>query len=157
VVCGFCEFSGRAETILTDLPDRSTEETPHPIDLPSLPALTTLVIDLCACDPSPQLTRILRSIGSAPALTSIVIEYFDWNEIAPPSPEDPWADVDGWLSRIAEHAKVEGGLALTLTGWPKGMSVMEGFLPEFGKSGGELKVDHDSWCSQWSRTWASPI
>jgi hypothetical protein len=133
---------------VTDLPDRSTEVTPHPIDLPSLPALTTLVIDLCACVPSPHLTHILCSIGSAPALTSIVIDYFDWNEIRHPSDslEDAWVDVDRWLSQIAEHAKVEGGLALTLTRWPKGMSVLEGFLPEFRKSGGEIKVDHGSSC-----------
>jgi hypothetical protein len=145
VVCSFCGFSDRARTIVTVLPDYLIEEIPPPIHLPSLPALTTLMIDLSDHNPSPHLTNILCSIGSAPALTSIVIEYDDWDYIENLPLTDPWADVDRWLSRIAKHAKVKGGLALTLTQWPEGMSVWERFLPEFRESGGEIKVDYSPW------------
>jgi hypothetical protein len=94
---------------VTDLLDDSATGIPPPIHLPSLPALTTLLIDLCdEDDPSPHLTNILCSIGSAPALTSISIEYYDWDSIERPPEEDPWVDVDRWLSRIAKHAKVGG-------------------------------------------------
>jgi hypothetical protein len=129
---------------VTDLPDESFEEA-IPIHLPSLPALTTLAIDLCGGDPSPYLIHILCSIGSAPALESIAIEHVDWDFIERLPSKDPWVDVDRWLSRIAKHAKVKGGLALTLARWPKHKSVWEGFLPEFRESGGEIKVDHNSW------------
>jgi hypothetical protein len=138
--------------MVIDLPDDSTEETPHPIDLPSLPALTTLFIDLYEFKPSPHLTNILCSIGSAPALTSIFIECI-WEYIERIPLKDPWVGVDRWLSRIAEHAKAEGGLTLTLTRWPEGKSVWDGFLPEFRESGGEIKVDRDPWFSQWSTAW----
>jgi hypothetical protein len=129
---------------VTDLPDESFGDA-IPIHLPSLPALTTLAIDLCGGDPSPHLISILCSIGSAPALESIAIENVDWDFIEPLPLKDPWVDVDRWLSRIAKHARAKGGLALTLTQWPKDKSVWEGFLPKFRESGGEIKVDHNSW------------
>jgi hypothetical protein len=132
-----------AETMVTNFPDYFTGEIPPPIHLPSLPALTTLVIDLSEYEPSPHLTNILCSIGSAPALTSRY-SILHWRSIKHSPLEDPWVDVDRWLSRIAQRAKVKGGLALTLTQWPEGKSVWEGFLPEFRESGGEIKVDHES-------------
>jgi hypothetical protein len=92
-----------------------------------MPALTTLLIDLDKDCPSPRLAKILCSVGSAPALESISIEHTYWYYIEHLPSEDPWVDVDMWLSRIA---KANGGLALTLTGWPEGKSVWEGFLPE---------------------------
>jgi hypothetical protein len=146
VVCSFCGFSDQAETIVTDLPDiYITREILPPIHLPSLPALTTLVIHISEYDPTPHLTNILCSIGSAPALTSIVIEYHDWDYVEHLPLEDPWADVDRWLSRITKRVNVDGGLALTLTGWPEGKSVWDGFFPEFRESGGGIKVDHGLW------------
>jgi hypothetical protein len=145
MVRSFCGFSDRTKTIVTDVPDYSTKTTPPPIHLPSLPALTTLIIDLSNYNPSPHLTNILCSICSAPALISIVIEYDDWDFIENPPVEDPWVDVDRWLSRIAKHAKVKGDLALTLAQWPEDMSVWDGFLPEFRESGGQIKVDHCPW------------
>jgi len=92
-------------------------------------------------DPSPRLTNILCSIGSAPVLTSIAIGSSDWNFIEHPHLAGPWVDVDRWLSRIAKHAKVKGGLPLTLRLWPKGRSVWPEFLPEFRESGGEIRLD----------------
>jgi hypothetical protein len=145
MVCGFCGFSDRAGTIVTVLSDYSTEEIHPPIHLPSLPTLTILMIDLSEYDPSPHLINILRSIGSAPALTSIVIEYDDWDYTEHLPLEDPWADVDRWLSRIVKRVKVNGGLTLTLTKWPEGKSAWEGFLPGFRESGGGIKVDHGPW------------
>jgi hypothetical protein len=146
MVCSFCGFLDRTKTIVTDLPDYSTKTgIPPPIHLPPLLALTTLIIYLTWYSPSPHLANILCSIGSAPALTSIVIQYYDWNSIEHLPLEDPWVDVDRWLSRVAKHAKVKGGLALTLAQWPKCMSVWEGFFPEFRESGGEIKVDHGPW------------
>jgi hypothetical protein len=137
---------------VTDLPDYLTRGIPPPIHLPSLPALATLVIDLFEYEPSPHLTNILYSIGSAPALTSIVIEYYDWDSIEHLPFEDPWADVDRWLSRITKRVNVDGGLALTLTGRPEGKSVWDGFFPEFRESGGEIKV-----VSRRFRTWKSSL
>ena len=122
------------------LPDTLAEGT-VPTHLPSLPALTTLVICLFADGPSPHFTNILCSIGSTPALTSIVIEYHGWKSAEHLPLAGLWVDVDRWLSRIAERAEVTGGLLLTLTQWPKGKLVWEGFLPEFRESGGKIKVD----------------
>ena len=73
-------------------------------------------------------------------LTSIAIEYGDWKYIGHLPSDDQWIDVDRWLSRVAKHAEVIGGLQLTLRQWPEGRPVWEGFLPEFRKSGGEIKV-----------------
>jgi len=134
-------FSDRAETIMTDPPDISAGEALSPIHLPSLPALTTLVICIYADRPSPLLTNILCSIGSAPALTSIIIKYYSWTFPDHLPLADPWVNVDRWLSGIAKHAKVEGGLLLTLRGW----AFWEGFLPEFRKSGGRVEVDDIGW------------
>ena len=133
----FC--SDRAETIITDLSDVSAAEAIPPIHIPSLPALTTLVIYVYADHPSPRLTNILCSIGSAPTLTSIILKYGNWISPDHPPLEDPWVDVDKWLSRIAKHAKVEGGLPLTLMRW----ALWEGFLPEFRESGGRVEVDNN--------------
>jgi hypothetical protein len=131
MVCDFCGLSDRTEMIVTDLPDYPIRGITPPIHLPSLPALTTLVIEVCMCGPSPRLSRILCSIGSAPALTSISIECVDWDTIIRPL-EDPWVDMDRWLSRIAKHAKVKGSFTLTLTGWPEGKSVWKDSCPSSG-------------------------
>ena len=127
---------------MTDLPDTFADEIHSTIHLQSLPALITLVIDLCVSHPLPYLTNILCSIGSTPALTSIVIDNPQWEPIEDFFLEDPWADLDRWLSGIAKHAEVTGGLPLTLRRWPEGKSIWEGFLPEFRRSGGEIKVEH---------------
>jgi len=127
---------------VADLPDFSTEEIRPPIHLPSLPALTTLIIKISSKGAlSHHLTKILCSIGSAPVLTSIASGSF-WTPIEQISSAGPWADVDRWLSQIAKHTKAEGGLLLTLRQWPEGKSVWEAFLPEFRESGGEIKVDY---------------
>ena len=137
----FSRFPDRAETIAIDLPDTLVEGIPPPIHLPPLPALTTLVIYHYEDHPSPHLTNILCSIGSAPVLTSIAIENTDWIYIEHLPLADLWVDVDRWLSRIAKHAGVKGGLPLTLRRW----SVWEGFLPEFRESGGKIKPEYSDW------------
>ena len=142
MVCGLCGFSGRVERIMTDLTETSFSGVPPPIHLPPLFALTTLVISLCTHSPSPHLTNILRSIGSAPALTSVTIDISDYI-FAEHFPS--WVDVDRLLSRIAKQTKVMGGLLLTLRRWPEGKSVSEGFLPEFRESGGKIKVIDNFW------------
>ena len=126
---------------MTDLPDSFADEIPSTIHLPSLPALSTLVIELYSADLLPHFTNVLCSIGSAPALTSVVIDNTDWGYTEDFFFEDPWVDLDRWLSRIAKHAEVTGGLTLTLRGWPEGKSIWEEFLPEFRESG-EIKVEH---------------
>ena len=137
----FSRSPDRAETIVSDLPDAFADEIPSPIHLPSLPALTTLVIDLYVSDPFPRLTNVLCSIGSAPALTSIVIDHSNWESIEGLFLEGSWVDLDRWLSQIAKHAEITGGLPLTLRPWPRGKPVWEGFLPKFRESG-EIKVEH---------------
>jgi len=131
-------FSDRTETIMTDLPDAPVQGAPPHIHLPSLPALTTLVIHVHTNRPSPRLTNILFSIGSVPILTSITIKYEHRTLLSHSTLEHLWADVDRWLSRIAKHAKVEGGLPLTLIRWVN----WEGFFPEFRESGGRVEVDN---------------
>lgn len=127
---------------MTNPPDHSIFGAPSPVHLPSLPALTTLVIYLCLCAPLPNLTSILRSIGSAPALTSIDIVHTGWESIECLSSAGPWVDVDRWLSRIAEDAAVKGDLTLTLRPCK---SVQDGFLPGFRESGGKIKVGDSAW------------
>jgi len=149
VVRGFCGSPDRAETIVTDIPDDFDDgfddgfddEIPSTIHLPPLPALTTLVIELHLSGLLPHFANTLCSIGSAPALESIVIDYPNWGHIDGIFSEDPWVDLDRWLSRIARHAEVAGGLTLTLRRWPEGKSIWEGFLPKFRESG-EIKVEH---------------
>ena len=131
----------RSEIMMTDLPDTSTNGIPTLINLPPLPALTTLVVGLHVYTPSPRLTSILCSIDSAPALSSVAIEY-NWKCVRRLCPRALWVDVDRWLSRISKQTKVTGGLSLTLIRWPEGKSVWEGFLPEFRESGGQIKVDN---------------
>ena len=134
---GVWVFSDQAETIMTDLPDLSAGEALPPIHLLSFPALTTLAVYVYIDRPSPRLKNILGSIGSAPALTSIVIESRGWASFDYLPLADLWVDVDRWLSRISRHDKVEGSLLLTLRPW----TVWEGFFPEFRESGGKIKVD----------------
>jgi len=144
MVRDLCELSGRPERMMTDLTDTSPNGVPPPIHLPPLPALTTLVIGLCLHNPSPRLTNILCSICSAPALTSIVLDNSNWIFVEHFPSASLWVDLDRWLSRIAKHTKVMGGLLLTLRRWPAGRQVWEGLLPEFRESGGKIKLD-DSW------------
>ena len=125
---------------MIDLPDDFVGKIPSTIHLPPLTTLTTLVIDLYPTGHLPHLTNVLCSIGSAPALTSIVIDHYKW-ELLEGFFEDPWFDLDRWLSRIARHAEVTGGLTLTLRRWPEGEPIWEEFLPEFRESG-EIKVEH---------------
>ena len=134
---------------MTHLPDGSADGIPPPIRLPSLPLLTTLVIEVYVVDPSPHLTNILFSIDSAPALSSITIRHVDWKSTEYLCLGVPWVDVDRWLSQIAKHTKVTGGLLLTLGQWPEGEPVWEEFLPEFRKSGGKIKVDDGRDTGDW--------
>jgi len=126
---------------MTDLPDSWVRGAPTPIHLPPLPALTTLVIDIGMDRPSPRLTNTLCSIGPAPALTSVIIKYDNLMSLDHPPLGNPWVDVDRWLSGIAKHAKVEGGLSLTL----RRRASWEGLLPEFRESGGRVRVDNGGW------------
>ena len=126
---------------MTDFPDAFADEIPSIIHLPSLPALTTLVIQLYSSELLPHFASVLCSIGSAPALTFVVIDHPNWEHIDDDFSEDPWVDLDRWLSQIARHAEVTGGLPLTLRGWPEGEPIWEGLLPEFRESG-QIKVEH---------------
>ena len=141
MVRGFCGFPDRVETIVTDLLGNFYHEIPSTIHLPSLPALTTLVIKLKLSGLFPRFSNVLCSIGSAPALTSIVIDHPSWEHIDNFFLEDLWVDLDRWLSRIARHAEVAGGLTLTLRRWPEGKSIWEEFLPKFRESG-QIKGEH---------------
>ena len=51
--------------------------------------------------------------------------------------------MDRWLARIAKTVTVDGDFALTLRWWLPPES--EGFLPEFGETGGKVKVDPNGW------------
>jgi len=126
--------------MVTSFLDTFTKEIPHFTHPLSLPALTTLNIDLGKGDPSPRLTSILCSISSAPALGSITIGNDGRFNIGRSS-QGPWGDMDRWLARVAEHTKVQGGLSAILKRWPEGESVSEGFLRDFRRAGGQVKTD----------------
>lgn len=127
-----------------DFPDNPVGGIPPRVPLPSLPTLTTLTIDLEEDTPSPHLTSILCSIGSAPALTSVAVGFPLWDLVGTLPLAGPWADVDGWLSRIVKHNEIKGSLSLTLKLWPEGKSVWEGFLQGFGACGGKIRTS-DTW------------
>ena len=118
-----------------------TLETPSPsIDLPPLLALTSLQIRLYTCSPSRRLTKILSSIPSAPALTSIAFEYGGWGGIPRAVDLSTWADADKFLARIAKGVNAKGGLVLTLKPWPSDQMVWEWFLPQFREAGGKIRT-----------------
>jgi len=124
--------------MLTDFPDRFVQE--NPCRTLSLPALTTLDLNLQNGDPSPHLINILSSISSAPALGSVTFRHDKWSNINQPF-QGPWIDVDRWLTRVAQRARVRGGLYVMLQWLPKGMPVWGGFLPDFRRAGGQVKTD----------------
>jgi len=129
--------------IVTGLPDASVERIAPPIDLPSLPALDSLSIGLRVDRPSRFLIKILRSIFSAPLLTTISFTHHEWLNLDKPS--GSWEDVDRCLVGMAERTRVEGGLSVTLKQWPEGKVVWGGFLREFREAGGEIKTDSRGW------------
>jgi len=117
---------------------------PPPIDIPSLTALTTLSIEFCMVDPSPRLTNILCHIPPIPMLTSITMGHVAWPDSdtnVEHAFQGRWVEIDRWLARLAGHAGVQGGLSVTLVRWPRGKSVWEGFLREFRKAVGGIKMD----------------
>ena len=124
--------------LFTDNPDRPSS---HRIDLPPLPALTCLNIFIFRRNPSPQLIDVLSSISSVPALASISIECTDWPR-PEPGPPSIWADLDGWLVRMAKNITIKGGLVLTLMGWPQEGGQVEVFFPKF-REVGEINTDPD--------------
>jgi len=138
MVCDFCEFQ-TSDTIVNDFPDTQTKGIPSRIHLPTLPALATLHLDLRVGGPSPNLTDLLRSISSAPVLTSVIIESDKWSDPESPFP-GTWVEVDEWLARMAEHTRVKGGLWVRLRWWPEGKSVWKEFLHRFTEAGGRLTV-----------------
>jgi len=109
--------------MLMDFPDLFALEIPH--HTVSLPALTTLDLNIRAGIPSPHLITILSSISSAPALDSITLERECF--CVDLSYQDSWVDLDRWLTRMAEHTRVQGGLSVILRGWPKGGPSTPGF------------------------------
>ena len=121
--------------LFTDIPDRPSFRC---IDLPPLPALTCLRILVSPLGPSPQLIDVLSSISSVPALASISVECTNWPRPEPGS-SNTWADLDGWLARMAKDTTIEGGLVLTLMGWSQGKQV-EVFFPKF-REVGEIITD----------------
>jgi len=129
--------------IVTGLPDVSVRGTAPAFDLPSLPALNTLSITLRVDNPSHYLIKILRSIFSAPLLTTIFLTYYKWIDLDHPS--GSWENVDRCLVGMAERTGVEGGLSVILRQWPEGKAIWGGFLHEFREAGGEVKTDSYGW------------
>jgi len=127
--------------MLMDFPDGLAQENPH--HTISLPALTTLDINLRRGGPLPRLIAILSSISSAPALGSVTIGHNRWSKIDQPF-RGAWADIDRWLAQVARQARVRGGLSVMLKWWPKGKPVWEGFLCDFRRAGGQVKTDAHS-------------
>ena len=121
--------------------DPAWEVIPPSIHLPSLPALTTLNIDLCLGNPSPRLINILCYIPPTPTLTSITIGYDPWSRVRYPFGQGRWADVDRWLAQMAGHSRVQEGLPVILTWLPKDKPIQEGFLHEFRRAGGKIKTE----------------
>jgi len=117
---------------------------PPRIDMSSLTTFAALSIEFCMVDPSPRLTNILRHIPPIPMLTSITMGHVAWPD-SDTNVEHPfqgrWVEIDRWLARLAGHAGVQGELPVTLVRWPWGKSVWEGFLREFRKAWGGIRMD----------------
>jgi len=111
-----------------------------PVHLPSLPALTTLTINLCTGEPSPRLTNILCGIPRTSALTSIAIRCKAWSSVKYHL-QGRWVDIDRWLERVAGRGESQEGLSVMLNTWPQAMSVWEEFLRGFRKAGGKIRVE----------------
>jgi hypothetical protein len=115
---------------------------PPLVHLPPLPALTTVEVKIYWGCLSARLADILSCIRSAPALSSIIFKYPRSTAPENIATSRAWVDVDRWLARLAIRAKAGRSLMVTLTPWPEGDSEweLEGYLPEFRKAGGELRV-----------------
>lgn len=125
---------------MTNLPDDGDLSDFDCVHLPSLPVLTTLVLNFSGV-PSRRLTNMLSSIDSAPSLTSVAIGRRSRTTISR-LPLSLWVDMDRWLARIAKRVKVKGGLSLTLRWWR--ISDGRKFWRAFRESGGVIKMD-DTW------------
>ena len=79
-------------------------------------------------------------MSSTPALNSIAIDW-KWRTVGESVALDAWTNTDKCLARIAKRAKANGGLKLTLKGWPSRKVVWERLLPEFMEAGGEVTTD----------------
>ena len=102
----------------------------HAINLPPLPALTSLEV-FTGHDPTPHLINALSSISSVPELVSVSIGCWSW----PNSRSDlstTWDSLDTRLTQMAKNATVEGGLVLTLALCP-GELVPKMLFPKFGR------------------------
>ena len=128
-VCSTCEDH---ENINDDFIDFTKQSTSHAISLPPFPALTSLKIFVSGRPPSPHLVTTLSSISSVPALVSITLER--WSQPNPGSDiPTTWNSLDGWLAWVAKNATIEGGLVLTLAGWPENLAPE--VLPKFREVG----------------------
>ena len=134
-VYSFCE--GR-RSINDDFIDDPNPPTPHLVDLPPFPALTSLKIYIYGRAPSPHLINTLSSISSAPALASIFLECWWWF-LSGSEPPNTWDSLDTWLVQMAGNSTVEDGLTLTLTRWQE-VRVLRALFPKF-KEVGEIKTD----------------
>ena len=151
-------------------PDNFTEGPPREVipplvHLPPLPALTTLGVSLCTYKPSPRLANIMCRIPPTPKLASVTIGYYKW--FKPDADieglEHPfqgrWVDIDRWLAQMAGHAVVQ--LPMTLARWPEDKPAWNGFLYEFRKARGEIKItaddgvwdDDDGWYGDGISSW----
>ena len=124
-----CVDHGSGNDDFTDCPHR--ESSSNLADLPPFPALTSLRIVIWDNSPSPQLLDALSSISSAPALASISIEAIWSLPVSDCSPYTAWANLDGWLVKIAKNAAVE----LTLIRWWDGKYPAAVLFPKFAEAG----------------------
>lgn len=108
-----------------------------PIDLLPFPALTSLEICVREIDPTCWVTSVLSSITSAPALASIKIQHWGYEEYL--LDPEKWDDMDRWLARVAERTTVERGPVVTLVRpLPFSVSPDEVVLPRFTEAGGRV-------------------
>ena len=135
--CSLCVNHKSINDDSVDFPRRAVSQL---IDLPPLPALTSLKIFITGHDPSPRLISTLSSISSVPALASIALE--SWWEFPSEPNSTTWDHLNKWLSRMAENCTVEGGLVLIIKG-RREKPVPDWFLPAFRKAG---KIYTDSFC-----------
>ena len=82
---------------------------------------------------------VLHPLGPSFSIRHFYISEEWYDEYFPSS--GPWVDVDKWLARMTLRTEVKRSLRVVLMQEQGDRSVWEGYIPEFRKAGGEVKIE----------------
>lgn len=135
-----CSSEVVKEVVIRDMHFSSRAGFTPANNLPPLPALATIEIEVCLETLSPSIADFVRCIQSAQSLSLVTFKYIGSTPAMDTHNSSSWFKVDEWLAMLATSLKKNGNLTVVLTPWPERNSKWEEYLPEFRKAGGELKV-----------------